>query len=160
MCCEEAVAFFFLVAVVPETYAGTREGTDHAASKIAVKIEEQRRTRNSQFPTKPEHRAGEANEATRTAELLKRFTIDGFAPLRRFVEGKVLDACPTLYDKVHFLNALLLQPPTDQQREWTEAFGLAWRWTDILYNSEFKVEVIRTGHEDSVMDRDERTIES
>jgi len=46
--------------------------------------------------------------------------------------GKVLDACPTLHDKVHFLNAVLLQPPTGQQREWTEAFGLAWAWTDIL----------------------------
>jgi len=46
------------------------------------------------------------------------------------------------------LAALLLQPPTKQQREWTEAFGLAWVWTDILYGSEYKIEVIRTGHEE------------
>ena len=59
--------------------------------------------------------------------------------------GKVFDSCPTLNDKVHFLNAVLLQPPTDQQREWIEAFGLAWGWTDILYKSEYKIEVIRTG---------------
>ena len=71
---------------------------------------------------------------------------------------KVLDACPTLYDKVHFLNALLLQPPTDQQREWIEAFGLAWGWTDVLYRSEFKVEVIRTGAEESAADCDNHTI--
>ena len=48
--------------------------------------------------------------------------------------GKILDDCPGLYDKVHFLNALLLQPPTDQQREWIGAFGLAWKWRDILCN--------------------------
>lgn len=72
--------------------------------------------------------------------------------------GKVLDDCPTLTDKVNFLNALLLQPPNEKQCEWTEAFGLAWRWTDILYNSEFKVEVIRTGRNEPVSDRDERTI--
>ena len=72
--------------------------------------------------------------------------------------GKVLDSCPTLYDKMNFMSALLLQPPTDQQREWTEAFGLAWRWTDILYNSEFKVEVIRSGHEAQLTDCDERMI--
>jgi hypothetical protein len=46
--------------------------------------------------------------------------------------GQVLDACPTLEDKVNLLAALLLQPPTDQQREWIEAFGLAWNWTDLL----------------------------
>ena len=72
--------------------------------------------------------------------------------------GKVLDVCPTLNDKVHFLNALLLQPPTDQQREWIEAFGLSWRWTDILYQSEFKIEVIRSGREESSTDCGERTI--
>ena len=72
--------------------------------------------------------------------------------------GKVLDACPTLYDKVHFMNAILLQPPTDQQREWIEAFGLAWAWTDILYGSEYKIEVIRPGHEEPSRDFDERTI--
>ena len=51
--------------------------------------------------------------------------------------GHVLDACPTLEDKVNLLAALLLQPPTDQQREWIEAYGLAWKWTDVLYKSEF-----------------------
>ena len=49
--------------------------------------------------------------------------------------GKVFDGYPTLFDKVNFLSAVLLQPPTDQQREWIEAFGLAWRWTDVLYQS-------------------------
>ena len=72
--------------------------------------------------------------------------------------GKVLDSCPTLFDKVNFLSAVLLQPPTDQQREWIEAFGLAWRWTDILYQSEFKIEVIRSGYEEPSTDYDERTI--
>ena len=72
--------------------------------------------------------------------------------------GKVLDDCPGLYDKVHFLNTVLLQPPTDQQREWIEAFGLAGAWTDILYQSEFKIEVIRSDHEEPVTDYDERTI--
>ena len=72
--------------------------------------------------------------------------------------GKVLDDCPGLYDKVHFLNALLLQPPTDQQREWIEAFGLAWGWTSELYDREFKVEVIRSGHEAPLTDCDEHTI--
>ena len=72
--------------------------------------------------------------------------------------GQVLDACPTLEDKVCFFTALLLQPPTDQQREWTEAFGLAWAWTDILYGGEYKIEVIRSGREGSVTDHDERTI--
>ena len=73
--------------------------------------------------------------------------------------GKVLDACPSLNDKVHFLNAILLQPPTDQQREWIKAFGLAWRWTDILYNNEFKIEVIRSGYEEEPpTEYDERTI--
>ena len=43
--------------------------------------------------------------------------------------GKVFYNCPSLVDKVNFLNAVLLQPPTDQQREWVEAFGLAWRRT-------------------------------
>ena len=72
--------------------------------------------------------------------------------------GKVLDNCPTLYDKVHFLNAILLQPPTDQQREWIEAFGLAWGWTDVLYKSEFKIAVIRSGYEGPSEDYDDRTI--
>ena len=72
--------------------------------------------------------------------------------------GKVFDSCPTLEDKVSFLNAVLLQPPTDQQREWIEAFGLAWRWTDILYNTEYNIEVIRFGVKESSVDYDERTI--
>ena len=72
--------------------------------------------------------------------------------------GKVLESCPTLVSKVNFLNALLLQPPTDQQREWIEAFGLAWRWTGILYGSEYEVEVIRSGCEVPTTDCDERTI--
>ena len=72
--------------------------------------------------------------------------------------GKVFDSCPTLEDKVSFLNAILLQPPTDQQREWIEAFGLAWAWTDILYCSEYKIEVIRSGHKEPSRDFDERTI--
>ena len=72
--------------------------------------------------------------------------------------GKVLDACPTLNDKVHFLNAVLLQPPTDQQREWIEAFGLAWAWSDILYSSEYKIEVMRSGHGEPSRDLDESTI--
>ena len=71
---------------------------------------------------------------------------------------KVLDGCPALEDKVCFFSALLLQPPTDQQRGWIEAFGLAWHWTDVLYKSEFKVEVIRSGHEEPSTDCDERTI--
>ena len=72
--------------------------------------------------------------------------------------GKVFDSCPTLEDKVSFLNAVLLQPPTDQHREWIEAFGLAWRWTEILYGSEYKIEVIRSGYEEPSTDLDERTI--
>ena len=72
--------------------------------------------------------------------------------------GRLLDGCPTLTDKVNFLNALLLQPPTDQQREWIESLGLAWRWTDILYNSEFKIEVIRSGYEEPMTDFDDRSI--
>lgn len=72
--------------------------------------------------------------------------------------GKVIESCPTLEDKVSFLNAVLLQPPTEQQREWIEAFGLAWAWTDILYKSEFKIEVRRSGYEEPVSDQDERTI--
>lgn len=72
--------------------------------------------------------------------------------------GKVFDSYPTLFDKVNFLSAVLLQPPTDQQREWIEAFGLAWRWTDVLYQSEFKIDVIRSGHEEPTTDGDERTI--
>ena len=72
--------------------------------------------------------------------------------------GKVLDACPTRNDKVNFLNAVLLQPPTEQQREWIEAFGVAWAWTDILYGSEFKIEVIRPDHEEPSADYDDRTI--
>ena len=72
--------------------------------------------------------------------------------------GKVFDSCPTLVDKVNFMNAVLLQPPTDQQREWTEAFGLAWRWTGILYDSEYKIEVIRSGREESITDCDDQPI--
>lgn len=72
--------------------------------------------------------------------------------------GKVLDGCPTLEDKVNFLSALLLQPPTDQQREWIEAFGLAWGWTDMLYGSEYKIEDIRSGFEEPSTDCDDRTI--
>ena len=72
--------------------------------------------------------------------------------------GKVLESCPALVDKVNFMNAILLQPPTDQQREWIEAFGLAWRWTSILYDSEYKIEVIRSGFEEPSLDCDERTI--
>ena len=72
--------------------------------------------------------------------------------------GKVLESCPTLVDKVNFLNAVLLQPPTDQQREWIEAFGLAWRWTGILYETEYKIEVVKSGYEKPVSNRDERTI--
>ena len=72
--------------------------------------------------------------------------------------GKVLESCPSLVDKVNFMNAVLLQPPTDQQREWIEAFGLAWRWTGILYDSEYKIEVIRSGYEGPVTDCDEHTI--
>ena len=69
-----------------------------------------------------------------------------------------LDDCPTLFDKVNFLNAVLLQPPTDQQREWIEAFGLAWAWTDILYGREYKIEVIRSGLDEPSADYDDRTI--
>ncbi len=72
--------------------------------------------------------------------------------------GKVFDSYPTLFDKVNFLNALLLQPPTDQQREWIEAFGLAWAWTDILYKSEHKIEVIRSGREEPSTGFEHRTI--
>ena len=72
--------------------------------------------------------------------------------------GRVLDACPTLEDKMNLLTALLLQPPTRQLEEWIEAFGLAWRWTDTLYNSEFKVEVIGTGAEESATDCDDHNI--
>lgn len=72
--------------------------------------------------------------------------------------GKVFDSCPTLFDKVNFLSAVMLQPPTEQEREWTEAFGLAWAWTDILYGSEYEIEVIRTGREESATDYNERTI--
>ena len=72
--------------------------------------------------------------------------------------GQVLNACPTLEDKVNLIAALLLQPPTDQQREWIEAFGLAWSWTDEMYRSAFKIEVIKSGNPEPVTDRDERTI--
>ena len=59
--------------------------------------------------------------------------------------GQVMDACPSLEDKVNLLTALLLQPPTDQRREWIDAFGLAWRSTDILYMSEStRVPVVTT----------------
>jgi hypothetical protein len=39
--------------------------------------------------------------------------------------GQVMNACPTLENKMNLLTALLLQPPTDQRRDWIEAFGLA-----------------------------------
>ena len=72
--------------------------------------------------------------------------------------GKVFDGYPTLFDKVNFLSAVLLQPPTDQHREWIEAFGLAWRWMGILYDSEYKIEVMGSGHEEPSVDCDNRTI--
>ena len=53
--------------------------------------------------------------------------------------GTVFDACPTLFDKTNFISAVLLQPPTDQQREWIEAFGLAWAWSGILYRSRLDI---------------------
>ncbi len=62
--------------------------------------------------------------------------------------SKLFDSCPTLEDKMNFISALLLQPPTKHQREWIEAFGLAWVWSDILYGSEYKIEIIRTGSPD------------
>ena len=71
---------------------------------------------------------------------------------------KVFDSCPTLFDKVNFLSAVLLQPPPEQQRQWIEAFGLAWAWTGVLYGSEYKIEVMTTGQKELATDRDERTI--
>ena len=62
--------------------------------------------------------------------------------------AKVLSDCPGLYDKAHFLNTLLLQPQTDQQREWIEAFGLAWGWTGILYRSQFPEEDVFGNHQE------------
>ena len=56
------------------------------------------------------------------------------------------------------MNAIVLKPPTDQQREWIKAFGLSWRWTDILYNTEYQMEVIKSGREEPATDCDERTI--
>jgi hypothetical protein len=50
--------------------------------------------------------------------------------------GQVFDSCPTLFDKINFLSAVLLQPPTEQHREWIEAFGLAWRSTDAVIRVE------------------------
>jgi hypothetical protein len=69
--------------------------------------------------------------------------------------GKVLDSCPTLTDKVNFLNALLLQPPTDQQREWIEAFGLAWRWTDIIVRAKNEHEVVQASYGEHGADNDD-----
>ena len=46
--------------------------------------------------------------------------------------AKVLDGCSTPTEKVNFMSALLAQPPTDQQREWIEAFGISWRVTDVV----------------------------
>lgn len=63
--------------------------------------------------------------------------------------GKVFDSCPTLVDEVNFLNAVLLQPPTDQQREWIEAIGLAWRWTDIVVNARSASDVTRAVYDNS-----------
>jgi len=59
--------------------------------------------------------------------------------------GKVIESCPTLEDKVSFLNAVLLQPPTDQQREWIEAFGLAWIQSDntLRYDYPERVPFVR-----------------
>ena len=65
--------------------------------------------------------------------------------------GKVFDSCPTLIDKVNFLSAVLLQPPTDQQREWIEAFGLAWRWTDIVANAQSVSDVMKAVCEGSTI---------
>jgi hypothetical protein len=65
--------------------------------------------------------------------------------------GNVFDSCPTLVDKVNFLNAVLLQPPTDQQREWIEAFGLAWRWTDIVANARDVSDVAKAVYEGSTI---------
>jgi hypothetical protein len=50
--------------------------------------------------------------------------------------GQVVDACPTLEDKVNLLAAILLQPPTDQQREWIEAIGSAWVWSSKLHRDD------------------------
>lgn len=72
--------------------------------------------------------------------------------------GQVPDSSYTLSNKVNFLNALLLQPPTEQQLEWTEAFGITWRWTEVLYKAVFGVNVIRRGQEEQATDIDERTI--
>jgi hypothetical protein len=63
--------------------------------------------------------------------------------------GNVFDTCPTLVDKINFLNGVLLQPPTEQQREWIEAFGLAWRWTDIVVNARNAADVTRAVYENS-----------
>ena len=89
-------------------------------------------------------------------EIYNMLIIDGHADSRLL--GKVLDACPTLEDKTNFMRALLLQPPTDQQREWIEAFGLAWRWTEIVSSARDVQEVIRAGYEGPSIHRDERTI--
>ena len=72
--------------------------------------------------------------------------------------GKVFDSCPTLYDKANFMNAILLQPPTDQHREWIEAFGLSWRWTDIVCRAKNEQEIISAAYGEPVTDYDERTI--
>lgn len=63
--------------------------------------------------------------------------------------GQVLDSCATLTDKVNFLNALLLQPPTDQQQEWIEAFGLSWRWTDIIVRAKNEYDVVQAAYGDA-----------
>lgn len=46
--------------------------------------------------------------------------------------NKVLEGCATRSQKVDFLAALLVQPPTEQQRESIEAFGEAWTQTGNL----------------------------
>lgn len=33
---------------------------------------------------------------------------------------------------------------------------LAWRWTDILYNTEYKIKVLRSGRDETVIDFDGR----
>ena len=91
-----------------------------------------------------------------TAKFYNYLLEDGYVDSKLL--GKVFDSCPTLFDKVNFLSAVMLQPPTEQEREWTEAFGLAWAWTDILYGREYKIEVIRSGCEEPSTDCDERTL--
>lgn len=73
-------------------------------------------------------------------EFYKHLLEDGCVDSKLF--GKVLDASPTLNDKFHFLNALVPQVPTDQRRDWIEAFGVAWRWTYIMCRSQNKQKTV------------------